>query len=189
MLLRVLVHEAAHTFNLRHPNASALSWMNRPHIFDAENPGASYWEQFPFSFTREELAHLRHGEFRDVAMGGNPAAPALADSASFRNLPEVVNRPEWTIDIRSQGYFDFLEPVELEVRIRNCSRRSSTTIDSLPTPESGNLTISSDDRMAMLLSSGHWRAAAEGAAQMRHWLWLPAPRGTRARTASVALWI
>ena len=65
----------------------------------------------------------------------------MADSSSFRNLPEVVNRPEWTIDICSQEYFDFLEPVELEVRIRNCSRRSSTTIDSLPTPESGNLTI------------------------------------------------
>ena len=141
MLLRVLVHEAAHTFNLRHPDACALSWMNRPHIFDAKNSGASWWELFPFSFTREELVHLRHGEFRDVAMGGNPAAPTLADSASFRNLPMVANRPEWTIDIRSQGYFDFLEPVELEVRIRNCSRHSSTSIDSLPTPESGNLMI------------------------------------------------
>ncbi len=141
MLLRVLVHESAHTFNLRHPDANTLSWMNLPRIFDATHSGSSYWEQFPFSFTLEELAHLRHGEFRTVAMGGNFAVPVLADSSSFWNLPEVVERARWMIDVRSQGYFDFLEPVELEIRIKNCSRGSAITIDSLPTPESGNLKI------------------------------------------------
>jgi hypothetical protein len=141
MLLRVLVHEVAHTFNLRHPNATTLSWMNSPHVFDSEHTGTSYWEQFMFSFATEELTHLRHGEFPDVAMGGSLAFPVFADSSSFQDLPEVENCSRWTIDIRSQEYFDFLEPVELEVRIRNCSRRSGITIDSLPDPDAGNLKI------------------------------------------------
>ena len=81
------MHEMGHAFNLKHSRLKALpkslSWMNEPLKFDG---APSFFRQFRFAFDPVELAHLRHGNRREVIMGGNPFM-----SGSHLDLPPHVS--------------------------------------------------------------------------------------------------
>jgi hypothetical protein len=81
------MHEMGHAFNLKHSRLKArpksLSWMNEPLKFDGS---PSFFRQFRFAFDPVELAHLRHGNRREVIMGGNPFM-----SGSHLDLPPHVS--------------------------------------------------------------------------------------------------
>jgi hypothetical protein len=83
---------------------------------------------------------MRHGDRVSVIMGGDPwssgghlEAPAEAFTRSDADAPlELL--------LRSTGYFDFMEPVKIELRLRNASTQP-IEIDARLAPEFGNVAI------------------------------------------------
>ncbi|MFI7227786.1 hypothetical protein ACIBO5_31610 [Nonomuraea angiospora] len=128
--LRTYVHELGHAFNLLHswqknlgtppqplgPDGGFgdLSWMNYVQNY---RPGGEpgYWAAFPFHFTDPELVHLRHGFYRDVAMGANAFGTGAAEIAPFEQ--PVEDRSGLRLELRAKESFELGEPVVVEFKL------------------------------------------------------------------------
>ncbi|MFI6734515.1 hypothetical protein ACIBI9_16425 [Nonomuraea sp. NPDC050451] len=128
--LRTYVHELGHAFNLLHswqknlgsppqplgPDGGFgdLSWMNYVQNY---RPGGEpgYWAAFPFQFTDPELVHLRHGFYRDVAMGANAFGTGAAEIAPFEQ--PVEDRSGLRLELRAKESFELGEPVVVEFKL------------------------------------------------------------------------
>jgi len=148
------VHEAGHAFNFLHSwdknRPEALSWMNYDWRYDSVNGPDSFWSNFLFRFDDEELIHLRHGDRSSVIMGGDP----WASGGHLESPPgaEYLAAPPGamsTVDgdqpvellIRSKEYFEFMEPVSIELRVRNLFPDLPLTLDTRLNPEYGGVVI------------------------------------------------
>ncbi len=115
------IHEAGHAFNFVHSwdkgRADSLSWMNYPQNV------TNFWNDFLLEFDEEELLHLRHGNRASVIPGGEAWATGLhlEDHGHATNLMPPEGEMPLEFRVRSAGYVDFLEPVEVEFRLRNTS--------------------------------------------------------------------
>jgi hypothetical protein len=123
--LKTYVHEIGHAFNFVHSwdkgRPDALSWMNYDWKYDARNGAGKFWERFRFEFDPEELIHLRHGDRASVIMGGDPWATGLHMEAPPGAMADLVGEAPVELLLRSKGYFQFMEPVIIEFRIKNTS--------------------------------------------------------------------
>jgi hypothetical protein len=148
------VHEAGHAFNFLHSwdknRPNALSWMNYDWKYQSANQGQSFWANFAFRFDDEELSHLRHGDRAAVIMGGDPwasgghiEAPPGAEHllAPPGAMAQVEGEAPVELVVRSQGYFEFMEPVTLELRLRNKHPSAPLTVDERIGPEHGNAVV------------------------------------------------
>jgi hypothetical protein len=137
------VHEAGHAYNLLHSwnknRPDALSWMNYDWRYDQRNGQDTFWKSFRFRFDDDELLHIRHGDRAAVIMGGDPwasgghlEAPALAAEVSEDMPLELL--------LRSNSYFDLMEPVQIELRLRNRTE-FPIAIDGRLSPEFGGVRI------------------------------------------------
>jgi hypothetical protein len=152
--LWTFTHEAGHAFNLQHSaeknRASALSWMNYDWQYDNVHGKGAYWKSFPFRFDDEELIHIRHGNRPSVIMGGDPwpsgagraEAPPGAEQSHVPPAAFVTVTGEVPLEllIRAQPYHEFLEPVSVEVRVRNLLP-VPFSINSTLHPEFGNVSL------------------------------------------------
>ncbi len=132
------VHEAGHAFNFVHSwnknRPNALSWMNYPQFV------TNFWDDFAFCFDDEELVHLRHGNRAAVIFGGD----AWATGLHLHNDAEVgmaEGAPPLELIVRSKGYFEFMEPVSVELRLRNLVPDMEVPIDAHLEPRWGTVTI------------------------------------------------
>jgi hypothetical protein len=148
------VHEAGHAFNFLHSwdknRPDALSWMNYDWRYDGRNGVGVFWKNFRMRFDAEELLHLRHGDRSAVMMGGDPWAsgghaevPAAAEHLGTPPgaMVELEGQPPLELLLRSKGYFEFMEPVHVEFRLRNLLRHIPLTLDTRMSPEFGGTTI------------------------------------------------
>ncbi|MBA7607665.1 hypothetical protein ES703_14827 [subsurface metagenome] len=115
------VHEIGHGFNLLHswqksladppqPNRpNSLSWMNYPQYV------TDYWSNFRFRFDEDELIHIRHGNRNAVIFGGKP----FLTGAALTSIPEITGEIPLDVIIRSKEEFNLLEPIILELKIKN----------------------------------------------------------------------
>jgi hypothetical protein len=138
--LYTFVHEAGHAYNFLHSwdknRPSSRSWMNYDWKYDAINGADTFWKSFRFRFDDEELIHIRHGDRKAVIMGGDPwssgghlETPPLAYAQAEGDGPlEVL--------LRAESYFEFMEPVAVEVRLRNLTT-VPLAIDPRLAPEYG----------------------------------------------------
>ncbi|SEF67326.1 hypothetical protein SAMN05444920_101339 [Nonomuraea solani] len=128
--LRTYVHELGHAFNLLHswqknlgrppqplgPDGGFgdLSWMNYVQNY---RPGGEtgYWAAFPFQFTDPELVHLRHGFYRDVAMGANAFGTGAAEIDPFEQ--PVEDHSGLRLELRAKDSFELGEPVVVEFKL------------------------------------------------------------------------
>ncbi|MFB4266926.1 hypothetical protein [Nonomuraea sp. GTA35] len=128
--LRTYVHELGHAFNLLHswqknlatppqplgPNGGFgdLSWMNYVQHY---RPGGEqgYWAAFPFQFTDAELIHLRHGFYRDVAMGANAFGTGAAEIDPFEQ--PVEDHSGLRLELRAKESYELGEPVVVELKL------------------------------------------------------------------------
>lgn len=146
------VHEAGHAFNFLHSwdknRPDALSWMNYDWRYDARNGATRFWRNFRFRFDDEELIHLRHAHRAAVMMGGDPWASGGQvegpPGAEYLEAPpgamsQVEGEVPIEVLIRSQGYFEFMEPVVLELRLRNLLSNLPLTLDTHLNPEYGSV--------------------------------------------------
>ncbi|MDQ3283738.1 MAG: hypothetical protein M3Q69_20240 [Acidobacteriota bacterium] len=151
--LYTFTHEAGHAFNLLHSwdknRASALSWMNYDWKYDQQHGEGEFWKNFRFRFDDEELLHIRHGNRPSVIMGGDPwSSGGHAESppgAEHLRMPpgamvSVSGEVPLEFIVRSQPYFEFLEPVSIELRVRNTTR-IPISVSSTLHPEFGSVTI------------------------------------------------
>ncbi|WP_459961519.1 zinc metalloprotease [Nocardia sp. IFM 10818] len=132
------VHEAGHAFNFLHSwdkaRPNSLSWMNYDWRYDMINGQDKFWADFRFRFDDEELVHLRHGDLASVMMGGDPwASGGHLESPALR---ATRLGPDQSLELllRAPSYFSYMEPVEIEFRLRNL----------LPVPQSVDVRLSPD---------------------------------------------
>jgi len=148
------VHEAGHAFNFLHSwdknRPDALSWMNYDWKYDARNGAGEFWKAFKFRFDDEELIHLRHGNRAAVIMGGDAwgsggHAEAPPGDEYLRTAPttavQAVDPGPIELLLRSKNYFEFLEPVRIEVRLRNLMPDVDLPIETELHPEFGALSV------------------------------------------------
>ncbi|TMS00098.1 hypothetical protein [Nonomuraea basaltis] len=128
--LRTYVHELGHAFNLLHswqkhlatppqplgPDGGFgdLSWMNYVNNY-RPNGEQGYWAAFPFQFTDPELVHLRHGFFRDVAMGAHAFGTGAAEIEPFEQ--PIEDRSGLRLELRAKESFELGEPVVVELKL------------------------------------------------------------------------
>lgn len=132
------VHEAGHAFNFLHSwnkgRADSLSWMNYPHYV------TDFWNNFRMRFDDEELVHIRHGDRSSVIMGADDwASGGHLESSGLESMSAALGDPELEVLLRSKPYFDFLEPVEVEVRLRNLLPDRPMDVDVRLQPEHGRV--------------------------------------------------
>jgi hypothetical protein len=124
--------------------------MNYDWRYDNRNGANSFWSNFEFRFDDEELIHLRHGDRASVIMGGDPwasgghiEAPPGADylEAPPGAMSQVEGNPPIELLVRSKGYYAFMEPVEIELRLRNLLPGTPLAVDTQLDPAYGGVII------------------------------------------------
>ena len=139
------VHEAGHAFNFLHSwnknRPDALSWMNYDWKYDQRNGPNSFWSNFRFRFDDEELTHIRHGDRASVIMGGDPwsSGSHLEDPPGIHS--QVDGQAPIELLLRSKEYFEFMEPVSIELRLRNLLPNLPLYLDTRLNPEFGSVII------------------------------------------------
>ncbi|HJL15572.1 MAG TPA: hypothetical protein RMH99_07955 [Sandaracinaceae bacterium LLY-WYZ-13_1] len=132
-------HEMGHAFNLAHSwqkhlgspwiplssEAEARSFMNYP--YRVQGGESAFFADFDFRFSDQELLFVRHAPYRFVQQGNADwfdehgfEQAGLAPSSDYR-LEIGVDRDA----SRGRAAFEFLEPVVLQLRLRNLSDRSA----------------------------------------------------------------
>lgn len=143
-LLYCYVHEMGHAFNLLHSwdkgRPDALSWMNYDWKYDARNGTNTFWDNFRFKFDDEELIHMRHGDYASVIMGGDPWASGGHMEAPPGAMADQMGKVPIELLVRSKSYFRFLEPVIVELRIKNITNLP-LQLDTELHPEFGGVII------------------------------------------------
>src|SRR5262245_31987005 len=135
------VHEAGHAFNFLHSwdkaRPDSLSWMNYDWRYDQRNGTDAFWKRFAFRFDDDELIHLRHGNRASVIMGGDACSYGSHLEVPNRAMAQIEVSPPLELLIRAQPYFDFMEPVLLEVRLRNLLTDAPVVVEKRLAPEYG----------------------------------------------------
>ncbi len=142
MLFWTAVHEMGHAFNLAHswqkslgnpwiPLANepqARSFMNYP--FFVTGGQSSFFSDFRFHFSNDELVFMRHAPRRFVQMGNSN----WFENHGFEAPDQLESSGSWAFEIRpnkSENAFRFLEPVMLEGKLTNTSAEQVETADNL----------------------------------------------------------
>lgn len=137
--LYTFVHEAGHAFNLVHSwnkgRSEALAWMNYPQYV------TDFWDNFRFRFDDEELIHIRHGDRASVIMGGDPWASGSHLEAPPGAMAQIQGEAPVELLLRSKEYFEFMEPVAIEFRLRNLVDNLPLELDTRLSPEYGSVIV------------------------------------------------
>ena len=91
-------------------------------------------------FDEEELVHIRHGDRSAVIMGGDPFTSGYHLEAPNSEMFGSGGRPPIELSLSSKGYFDYLEPVGIEIRVRNLLE-TSVLVDRRLKPEYGTVEV------------------------------------------------
>ena len=136
------VHEMGHAFNLAHAWQKALgtpqapgdpwiplanepesrSFMNYP--FRVSGGEASFFSDFRFQFSDDELVFMRHAPRRFVQMGNSN----WFENHAFEAPDELDHTGTWALAIRSNratNAYRFLEPVTMELKLTNSSTEAA----------------------------------------------------------------
>ncbi len=149
-LIRVFAHELGHCLNLKHSfdqarGSELLTFMNYPYKY----PGGKsrFWKDFDFTFSNSELIHLVHESNRNLIAGGKKYRLSPDNSAEFAESRIVRNRKlELAIRVRPKReaipMFEFGEPVFVEFRLRQRSKKGRITLKDRLSSEDHGLRIS-----------------------------------------------
>ncbi|MFI0453580.1 hypothetical protein [Actinomadura sp. 6N118] len=158
----IYAHELGHCFNLVHSwdkaNVGAvlgpgngfadLSFMNYPREYSGNNGRGwdAFWELFPFTFTHDELVHLRHG-FRNAVISGGAGFAAWGSAAYSDQDAALAATSTPTVDdtglalTLSARPFAYGEPVTVEMKLARDGRDVPVRRDLSPRDENTVFTI------------------------------------------------
>lgn len=91
-------------------------------------------------FDDEELIHLRHGDRAAVIMGADPWASGGHMEAPSGAMADLVGEAPIELLVRSKGSFQFMEPVDIEFRVRNTTEMP-LELDTQLNPEYGGVIV------------------------------------------------
>ena len=117
--------------------------MNYDWKYDDRNGSDQFWRNFEFRFDNPELLHLRHGSRNAVIMGGDTWASGghlESEHTEVAHLEIVAGSPPVEVLVRSKELFQFMEPVNVEIRLRNTSKKR-LELDTDLDPEFGVVTL------------------------------------------------
>jgi hypothetical protein len=114
--------------------------MNYDWKYDNRNGTNEFWKNFEFRFDEDELIHLRHGDRAAVIMGGDDWASGGHLEMTSDVFADAEGQLPVELLVRSPGHFDFMQPVNLEFRLRNLSNLE-LKIDTRLNPEFGGVVI------------------------------------------------
>ncbi|MGI5170640.1 hypothetical protein ACQEU3_40460 [Spirillospora sp. CA-253888] len=158
--LHTWIHEIGHALNLAHSwdkaNVGAqlgardgygdLSWMCYSHKYqydDTVQGSDAYWERFRFSFTTNELIHLRHAFYNNIVPGGADffvtgatSKHAAADAALAAMSEPLADDSGLALTLSARPFL-YGEPVAVEVRLARAGR--DVQVDPDLSTEGGNL--------------------------------------------------
>jgi hypothetical protein len=147
LFLETFVHEVGHNFNLPHtwqrtdnPDSASNSFMNYPWGYTGgAGTETAFWSDFRWEFDDDEIAWMRHGNRPDVIFGGNDW---IGNNLSMFPGEDAGARSELGVrlEVRSVPVFDFAEPVEVELKLKNIASHA-IDIPTLLRPEDGLVTI------------------------------------------------
>jgi hypothetical protein len=144
MVFWTAVHEMGHAFNLAHAWQKALgvpqgapgdpwiplsnqpesrSFMNYP--FRVAGGETSFFSDFRFRFTDDELLFMRHAPRRFVQMGNSN----WFINHGFEAPSALMRTGRWALKIRPNreaNDYSFLEPVVMELKLTNTSARAAS---------------------------------------------------------------
>jgi hypothetical protein len=134
--LSTWVHEIGHSLNLAHSGLGLgdASWMTQLEPFERQNGVRSFLGQFRYQFNAEELRHIRHGDLKSVAMGGDP----FRLPTGFSEAEAAPTRLE--LVLRARDEYELMAPVRLEAKLQNLLPRTSL-VDSRLQPEAGGIRV------------------------------------------------
>lgn len=158
------VHEVGHVFNLFHsfhkhlstppaplgPNNGLgdLSWMNYPGNYaNGDRAGARhFWQDFPYTFTDDELRHLRHAFHRHIVpggsdFGGDSALMNPAPSPEGLVLPGAPENPGLALSLGGKQFFGYGEPVMAELKLSRTGIRGDVTVAAAIGPKGERTTV------------------------------------------------
>ena len=157
MIFWTACHEMGHSFNLAHswdksvegwiPMADepeVRSFMNYPFLVNGGE--AAFFSDFPFRFSEQELLFMRHAPVRFVQMGN----AAWFDHHGFQEAA-VTERPGLELSLRvsrDRPVFEFMEPVALELKLKNVSGRPQIVDRGVLAPDAITLIIKKEGREA-----------------------------------------
>ncbi len=156
---RTLIHEVGHAFNLLHSWEKELGTPWHPSVLNEPEAGSfmnypgrvsggedEYWRRFRFRFSDQELMFMRHAPEEFVAMGGASWAENHADRVA-PDMTEAFQGDGGDAGLqlslrfnRPANVFAFMEPVLLEVKLKNVSARPAS-ISSLLVHDLANMQI------------------------------------------------
>jgi hypothetical protein len=147
LFLWTFAHEIGHAFNLPHTwlrnltaDSASESFMNYPRKYTGGSGTTShqrrtdYWSNFRWEFDDVELIWMRHADRNSVIFGGinwiwNNLSTFTDPEIEFRNSP-------LSLEVRAREVFDYGQPVQVELKLKNISN-SPQTVDDLLEPEDG----------------------------------------------------
>ncbi|WP_167618550.1 hypothetical protein [Maribellus sediminis] len=142
--LYTYVHEIGHAFNFLHSwdksRPDALSWMNYDWKYDNRNGSGTFWGNFRMRFDDEELIHMRHGNRASVIMGADPWASGGHMEEPGNAMSNIIGNAPVELSVKSKGYYQFMEPVSIELRVKNISELP-LNLDTQLHPEFGGVVI------------------------------------------------
>ncbi|HYO22227.1 MAG TPA: hypothetical protein VER36_07460 [Flavisolibacter sp.] len=136
------VHEMGHSFNLAHSWQKALgsrwlptlaneptarSFMNYP--FRVAGGESAFFSDFEYRFSNNELLYMRHAPAEFVQMGNSN----WFDNHAFEMSDTRVNSSLQLVarTNRDSNEFEFLEPVRIELKLKNVSSQPVLIADTL----------------------------------------------------------
>ncbi|MFI0451815.1 hypothetical protein [Actinomadura sp. 6N118] len=162
--LGLYVHELGHCLNLQHSWQKSdsgaplgprngygdLSWMQYWNLYIAEdgtsgaNDSHVFWSRFPFTFTANELAHLRHAFRYDIIPGGanyaaQGSAAYTAHDPALAAMDDPIADDSGLALTLSARPFAYGEPVTVELKLARDGR--DVTVHRDLSPKSEYLTI------------------------------------------------
>ena len=135
------VHEMGHAFNLAHSWQKSLGtpWIpltNQPEVrsfmnypYRVSGGESAFFSDFDFRFSDEELLFMRHAPQRFVQMGNAD----WFDNHGFQQANASPNSP-YALEVRvhrTLDYFEFMEPVIVELKLTNRSSQPLLVNESL----------------------------------------------------------
>lgn len=143
--LYTYVHEAGHAFNLLHSwdkgRPDSLSWMNYDWRYHEIHGNDTFWARFGFRFDDEELIHIRHGDRAAVIMGGDPwSSGSHMEGPPPLAAAQLEGEAPLELLVRAKPYFELMEPVSVELRLRNLTELP-LEVDARLAPDFGAVAV------------------------------------------------
>ncbi|TNE44183.1 MAG: hypothetical protein EP343_31005 [Deltaproteobacteria bacterium] len=166
-IIQTTVHELGHALNLAHRferivgRADSNSFMNYDWKYRGGGQANEFWNNFNFTFDKDELDFLRHGPWHHIVPGGAPfhTVPYWENTAGGY-VPYIPEEDTSDLSLSLQppasgNRFQFGQPVYLTVSLKNESQQNIPVHKFMLSPKSGFLQVQVQRQDGAIMTADH----------------------------------